>query len=200
MGTGLRLIIFIVLTTSSLQAQKFDGFVITNQDSLFKGYMKISLDGLKGRRILITNNKKKKPRSFYVKDLKYYAYKKDTSAILKNFYPFVGEDYQVEWMEAEVLISKGKLKLYQAILPNYKQELIMRPSPTGMPAHEQTVYWAYIVKDEESNLIGIKNEKHKFIESIQSVVGNNKELMKRIENKELWNKDMEEIIKIYNKE
>jgi hypothetical protein len=114
MGTGLRLIIFIILTTSSLRAQKFDGFVITNQDSLFKGYMKIALDGQAGRRILITNNKKKKPRSFYVKDLKYYAYKKDTSAILRNFYPFVGEDYQVEWLEAEVLISKGKLKLYYA--------------------------------------------------------------------------------------
>jgi hypothetical protein len=196
MRLGLIALTFIVI--QNLNAQNFDGFVITNQDSLFKGYMKITLDGQKGRRILITDNKKKKPKSFHLQDLKSYAYKRDTTVILRNFYPFEGENYQVELIEAKVLISKGKVKLYYATLPNYKQQLIMIPSATGMTGYGQTLYSTYIVRDLENNLIGINKEKDKFIESIESIVGDNKELMKRIRNKELGYKDTKEIIKIYN--
>src|SRR6266496_3153877 len=100
---SILLLLLPLLTASvNLEAQKFDGFVITDRDSLFKGYMKISVEGT-GRKILLTDDKRKDPKIFKSTNLKYYAYKKDTIAILKNFYPFEEELFQVELMEAKVL-------------------------------------------------------------------------------------------------
>lgn len=196
----LRLIFLLFLVTQSLNAQKFDGFVITNEDSLFRGFMRISIDGQKGRKILITDDKKKAPRSFHLKDLQYYAYRGDTTAILRGFYPFEGENYHVDWLEAKVLISKGKIKLYYATFPEYKEELVTYSNGVdGMPQISKKLYSTFLVKDLQGNLVGVPNEKDKFIESIRGIVGDNKELMKRIENKELRYKHTEEIIRIFNK-
>jgi len=192
-------IALILFTTQNLCAQQFDGFVITNKDSLIRGYMKIDLDGLKGRRILITDDKREKPKSFHLNDLKYYCYRKDTFAILRDFYPFEDDDYRVEEIEAKVLVGKGKTKLYHATFPDYQDRVIMFQSPTGgMPGYGKVAYSTYVVRDRKNNLIGIPYEKEKFIETMKQIVGDNQELMQKIQNKELRYKDTKKIIRIYN--
>jgi hypothetical protein len=199
---------FILLTLiaifGNLQAQKFDGFVITDQDSLFKGYMRIFVDGT-GRKILLTKDKRKTPKIFRLTNLKYYAYKKDTFAILKNFYPFDGEEFQVEFMEAKVIIQKGRLKLYYGVLQGHEvfTHRILAPSAPNSGAYKGvevalSSYRTYIVKNEEGVLKAIKIEKDEFFKSIEIVIGKNSELLERIRNKEFRFKDTKRIIEIYN--
>lgn len=158
----MRLSLFTLLLISYINSnsQKIDGFVITEQDSLFKGYMRISIDGSQ-RNILMTKNKKLPPRQFKTSELKYYAYKKDTFAILKNFYAFEEKSDYIEMIEAKVLISKGKLKLYTGIVPdldrsNWSSVAITGPNGQMMGAPAPKYYRSYIVKNEEGTLRVIK--------------------------------------------
>src|SRR5262245_38081334 len=112
----LVLLVFISYEASSQSA--FNGLLVTNEDSVIRGYMRISLDE-RGKKFEITQDKKKKPAVFYSNDLKYYAFKKDTFAFLNAFYPFRGEDYLAQGVEAKILIRRGRVKLYQGVLPEY---------------------------------------------------------------------------------
>lgn len=189
----ISLFVFSVFIFTSGYAQKFDGFVITEQDSLFKGYMRFSLEGGNGLKVLITNDKQKKPRSYFVRDLKYYAYKKDTFALLQAFRPFEGEDYMAVGVEAKFIISKGNVKLFKGDFKNYLAPYFVNG------VYIEPVYKTYIVKNQDGDLFGIKYEQDEFLESIKVALGDDLELMKQIENKELRYRDIEEIIKIYNK-
>ncbi|MEX2232531.1 MAG: hypothetical protein WD824_10245 [Cyclobacteriaceae bacterium] len=197
-------LIIALLVGTFCSAQKFDGFIITHEDSLFEGYMHLSSESNR-RTILITRDKNLKPRTFYVDDLKYYAFKKDTFALLPDFYPFVGDDYVAENLEAKVIVSKGRLKLYQAEFPYYRDSYQYLPNrgnptnPTAPPTHMRSFYKSYIVKLPDGQLYGIRNEKSKFIESIEFVIAGDKELLSRVRNKELRFKDTEEIIRAYNR-
>jgi hypothetical protein len=197
-------LIFALLTGTLCDAQKFDGFIITHEDSLFEGYMHLSSERNR-RTILITPDKNIKPRTFYVDDLKYYAFKKDTFALLPDFYPFVGDDYVAENIEAKVLISKGRLKLYQAEFPDYRDSYVYLPNPgnaagqPGASAPMTSSYKSYIVKLPDGQLYGIRKEKSEFIESIEFVIADDEELMSRVRDKELKFKDTEEIIRAYNR-
>lgn len=194
------LLIILSLFTFELYGQI--GYIKLNNDSIIVGYLRRYVSHMDGRQgIELWRTKKDKHPLKISKDaISEYAIKKDTFAILRNFYPFEGEDYQVESIEAEVLISKGKVKLYFATLPDYKNNLIMGPSATGgMTSYGQSLYSIYIVKNTENNLIGIKDEKDKLFKTIQSIIGDDKELVKRVENGELKYKDTEQIIRIYNK-
>jgi hypothetical protein len=200
----MRLSISILLLISSIHstAQKFDGFVITEQDSLFKGYMKISIDGYQ-RNILMTKNKKLPPRQFKTAELKYYAYKKDTFAILKNFYAFEEKSDYIEMVEAKVLISKGKLKLYSGIVPdfdksNWSPGVIMGPNGQMMMGGRVSKYHrTYIVKDEEGTLRVIKSGRD-FFQSIEPLISNNVNLVELVRQRKLRFKDTEKIIQLYN--
>lgn len=196
-----KLAILFTLVFINSESQKFDGFVITTKDSLFKGYMKISIDGSKGRKILITDDKKKKPKSYHLTDLKYYSYKNDTFAMLRNFYPFEDDGYQIESVEAKVIISKGAIKVYFATLPEYKDTVIpiIIPTGTGVSAiFVRPEYATYILKDRENNLKALRKEKGEFEKSIEIIIGEDNDLMNQVRNKHFKFKDTEEIIRIYN--
>jgi hypothetical protein len=199
----MRSLLFILLLISSVNAsaQKFDGFVITDQDSLFKGHVRISIDGSQ-RKILLTKNKKLQPREFKTSGLKYYAYKKDTFAILKNFYAFEEKSDYIEMVEAKVLISRGKLKLYTGIVPDFDRSnwsAIITGGPTGMTAVPAPKYYrTYIVKDEEGTLRVIKSGSD-FFESIEPLISRNVNLVELVRQRKLRFKDTEKIIELYNK-
>lgn len=52
-----KLLIIFLLSLSICQAQKYDGFVVTRTDSIFKGFMHITI-GSYGREFKITKTKK----------------------------------------------------------------------------------------------------------------------------------------------
>jgi len=107
-----------ILSSTFSYAQDINGYVVTEQNVLIKGNVRILADKY-GKKISVNDGKSYFTRTFYTRELKSYAYKKDTFAILNAFYPFEGDSYLAENIEAKVLISKGKLKLYYAALPDY---------------------------------------------------------------------------------
>lgn len=203
------LIIFCIALSSSLFAQKFDGFVITESDSIFKGYMRILNGGEKGIKFLITRDKKKKPRAFFSSELKYYAFKKDTFAYLQNFYLFENTEYPIERLEAKVLFSHGNLKLYSSsIIPHKKDPQRVTtyfpgaPMPNGMPGVGSFSTQAepiYIVKNRDGYLTGVRKNKKDFIKAMEVLIGDNTELISEIKSGKLRFADMKKIIALYNK-
>jgi hypothetical protein len=164
--------------------------------------MRISIDGSQ-RNILMTKNKKLPPRQFKTSELKYYAYKKDTFAILKNFYAFEEKSDYIEMVEAKVLISRGKLKLYTGIVPdfdrsNWSSVLITGPNGQMMGGPAPKYYRTYIVKDEEGTLRVIKSGSD-FFESIEPLISRNVNLVELVRQRKLRFKDTEKIIELYNK-
>ncbi|MFM8911551.1 MAG: hypothetical protein ACKOE6_01375, partial [Flammeovirgaceae bacterium] len=121
----MKVLVILVLVTlsSSLCAQNYDGFIVTTKDSIYKGYMRFVSGGNKGLKLLITNDKKKKPREILLSDIKYYSYKKDTFAILRDFYPFENTEYSISQIEAKIEINNGTLKLYSASIPEIEKSI-----------------------------------------------------------------------------
>lgn len=66
----LKLILAISLTLAVMvsHGQSFMNFVITREDSLFKGMMKISLDGSNGRKFEIFDFRQNRSKSFHIED------------------------------------------------------------------------------------------------------------------------------------
>lgn len=190
----LNLILLSLLIPSLSVAQNINGYVVTEQNVIIKGELKILADQY-GKKISVNDGKSYFTRTFYIQELKAYAYKKDTFAILNAFHPFEGEDYLAENVEAKVLISKGPLKLYYATLPDYSVTYIIIGQP-GLGTNTRTSYKTYII-DYSNNLYGVKTS-DSFIKSISTALADNETLLKRIRNKEFKYKDMEKIIAIYN--
>jgi hypothetical protein len=181
---------------SLLYAQKINGYVVTEQNVMIKGELKILADQY-GKKISVNDGKSYFTRTFYLRELKAYAYKKDTFAILNAFHPFEGEDYLAENLEAKVLISKGPLKLYYATLPDYSITYINTGYP-GSGAYTRTNYKTYVI-NYSGNLYGVKNgDTQSFVKSISIALADNETLLKRIRNNEFKYKDMEKIIALYN--
>jgi hypothetical protein len=206
----MKILLCIVVFTicNHLLAQDFDGFVITESDSIFKGYMRIVSGGENGTKFLVTKNKKKKPREFFSNELKYYAYKKDTFIYLRNFYPFENADYAVDILEAKVLISNGRLKLYSStIIPNKKDPngvLVTMPGGTrnGFSSPISHTYATpetiFIVKNQDGELIGIRKNNEDFIRAMEFIIGDNIDLINKVKTKILRFADMKQIITTYN--
>jgi hypothetical protein len=185
--------------------QNFDGFVITQDDSLIRGYMRILKGDHRGSKILITPDKRTVPRMFYSLELKRYVYRKDTIAILENFYPFDEEQYSISKIEAKAIVRTGRLKLYEAILPEYKPTVGVYIIPTGgaVPVmgayYYQTGFQTYLVKMEDGSIHGIKKRKKDFIECMEYILSGNPALMALISKGQLRFKDTPEIIRRHNK-
>jgi len=191
-------ILLCLLLSSNSYAQKFNGYVITDQNVKINGHLTLLKDA-QGKKISVNDGKSYFVRTFYIHDLKSYAYKKDTFMVLPAFYPF-GSDYLAEDVVVEVRISKGKLKLYYGELPDfypYTYTTVPTGSPNGVgvTAHKKRCF-TYIIQDDES-LYGVQKGDD-FIKSISIPLADNEILMKRIKNKELKYKDMVEIITLYN--
>lgn len=176
--------------------QDINGYVVTEQNVMIRGNVRILGDQY-GRKISINDGKSYFTRTFYINDLKSYAYKKDTFAILNAFHPFEGEDYLAENIEAKVLVSKGELKLYYVTLPDYGYTYVSH-GPNSMGGYVRTSYKTYVI-EYSNNLYGVKNgDKESFIKSISVALADNEALLKRIRNNEFKYKDMKKIITIYN--
>ena len=139
--------------------------------------------------------------------------------MLNNFYPFKGEDYEAKGVEAKIVIRKGKIKLYEAVLPGYDFNLARiaefhSKQASGIPSNNTLYrpsdqeYKTYILKDSNGELFGVKNPfganklrlngHEDFLKSIETVFGDDEELMSRFNNKELKYKDLPEVVRLYN--
>lgn len=198
----------LIISSGHLLAQKFDGFVITENDSIFKGYMRILSGGVKGTKFLVTKDKKKKPREFFSTELKYYAYKKDTFVYLRNFYPFENADYAFEILEAKVLVSKGTLKLYSSsFFPDKKDPhkvFASRPGlgpngyGSGVSSIQTMTESIYIIKNRDDYLIGVRKNKKDFLRAMEIAIGDNMDLMNTVKAGKLRFSQMKKIITLYN--
>jgi hypothetical protein len=203
-GSGMTMRVF-VLTAISLclaeysAGQKFDGFVVTKRDSIFKGYMRVNFVGLRLAEILLTDDKRKTPRTFKFSEIRLYAYKKDTFEILKPFYPFEEENYAAEDVVAKFIIRKGKLRLYSVTFEGYGPGTdFSYVGSQGITQIRDLTYPTYVIKDREGVLHGVKSERNKFQKSIEFLLEDNKELLAKITARELRFRDMKKIIEMYN--
>jgi hypothetical protein len=206
MKTILTTILFVM--SGPLLAQNYNGFVITESDSLFKGYMRILSGGAKGTKFLITKDKKKKPKEFFSSELKYYAYKKDTFIFLRDFYPFENADYVFERLEAKVLISRGQLKLYSSsFFPSKKdpnRAIVTSPGMgpqgygSGVSSIQTKAEPIYIIKNRDGYFIRVRKNKEDFIRAMESAIGDNTDLIKKVKLRKLSFTDMKKIIVLYN--
>lgn len=198
----LTFVALLALQPYSSRAQS--GFVITVQDSILHGYMRFVRDNNGNSKLLFTTDKKKAPRTFVLADLKYYALKKDTFAILRNFYAFDDEAQPVEVMEARVIVSKGRLKLYHGTLPNLEDNRpiiipIVIPGAVGVGViTSRPQYTTFIVKNPDGELHAVRHDKDGFKESILAIVGDNEDLAAEINAGTLKFKDMKAIVLRYN--
>lgn len=195
-----------LLISLFVQAQDDHGFIITEQDSLIRGRLVVKREGPHGsvRYIELMKPGRKKPKTYYAENIRYYALRRDTFALLNAFYPFEGEDYYAQGLEAKVIVARGKMKLYEAVLRDYATGTILMPPPeyaaSRSPSHVMVAkeYPIYIVRDRANILYGIKRDRHEFVECVRRAMGDDVELMTRIENRELKARDMEEIVRLYN--
>jgi hypothetical protein len=197
------LVYLMVLIPGICTAQK--GFVITQDDSLYHGFMRFTSDGEGGQKLLITNDKKKKPREYRLSDLKFYAYKKDTIAVLRDFFPFEEDDGVVEIMEARVIVSKGVLKLYHGSLPITSGHSTVALVPTispvgfGVMATRQP-YNTFLIRTPDGQIRAIKHQNDDFEESILPYIEDNEALAADVRSGKLKFRDIKEIILRYNRE
>ncbi len=186
-----------ILISSFSYTQDVNGYVVTEQNVKIKGKVKILADQY-GKKISINDGKSYFTRTFYIHELKSYAYKKDTFAILNAFYPFEGENYLAESTEAKVIISKGELKLYYVTFPDYGSTYDSFHNPVAGDYTIRTSYKTYVI-EYVNNLYGVKNgDQESFIKSISPALADNEALLKRIRNNEFKCKDIKKIIAIYN--
>lgn len=192
----ITLLLLGILVPSFSYTQDVNGYVVTEQNVMIKGNVKMLADQY-GKKISINDGKSYFTRTFYTNELKSYAYKKDTFAILNAFHPFKGEDYLAESIEAKVIISKGELKLYYVTLPDYGYTYVSH-GPAGIGGYVRTSYKTYVI-EYSNNLYGVKNgDNERFIKSISIALADNQALLKRIRNNEFKYKDIKKIITLYN--
>lgn len=186
-----------ILISPFSHAQRINGYVVTEQNILIKGDVRILGDQY-GKKISINDGKSYFTRTFYLRELKSYAYKKDTFEILNAFHPFEGEDYLAEGIEAKVVIGKGELKLYSVSFSDYELSYLPNPPPNVGGFVTRINYKTYVI-EYSNNFYGVKHDDQKsFVKSISLALADNEPLLKRIRNGELKYKDMKKIIAIYN--
>lgn len=196
---GLLVCVVFISFGQKKQDEPYDGYVITQDNVLIKGYLDFVVgNDVSGRKILLCKQRNFSPREFYTLELDGYAYKKDTFRIFNNLQPFLDEDYVIARAESKVIVS-GKLVLYET----YGQVADMAmPIMTGAPggAMNTTVTRSrssfYVVQSPTGELIGIKPEN--FLEEIHRLVYDVPDLLKRIDEKVLRFKHLEKIISEYN--
>ncbi len=183
--------------------EKFNGYVVTLDSMIIKGYLKYDV-GVKGKGVKINLYKKpnERPQEFYTLELLGYVFRKDTFEIINNVHPKkVGsprwKKFEAGKIEA-IVLSRGKLVLYK-IPEEYVQELISYDKPSTFSPQRFVAYkyFVYAIMDVEGEIIYIESKD--FIEKMPPVIEGAPDLVTRIKNKELKFKDMERIVKEYNR-
>lgn len=137
-----------------------NGYIITNEDSVKIGYLKLSHSNEPSCPYNITlylHKKDKNPIIYSLKSLKSYAYKKDTFLILKDYYVFGLQKYY-----KEVLILKqtmgGSIKLYETkdvIYSRFNFEIGPSPYyPTSSGSYNLEVTM-FFISDNENSLVAL---------------------------------------------
>ncbi len=196
---GLLVCVVFISFGQKKQDELYDGYVITQDNVLIKGYLDFVVgNDVSGRKILLCKQRNFSPREFYTLELNGYAYKKDTFRIFNNLQPFLDEDYVIARAESKVIVS-GKLVLYKTYGEVFN---VVTPIMTGAPSGAMTATVTprrssfYVVQNPAGELIGIKPEN--FQEEIHKLVYDAPDLLKRIDEKVLRFKHIEKIISEYN--
>jgi hypothetical protein len=179
---------------------KFNGFVITENNVKVEGYITFEVGNLKqGTKIKLRKKPNDTPQIFYTLDLKGYAYKKDTFRIIHNLQPYLDDDKIIKKAEAKI-ISNGKLILYK--IPQYEENYnTTRVTDPGMPGGSSTImfkklYNVYVIRDAKNEMIGIKKDNFQSI--MHEMLTDAPDILIKIDNKTLKFKHLEKIVDEYN--
>lgn len=200
------LVLPILFAALSASAQKswekhFNGYVITRQDSIIRGYLQFKiLPDPYNEEIDLLKTPTSKPLVFDYNQINGYVYRKDTFRILHDFYPFDDNKISFDNVEGKVIVT-GELSLYKIKYwkraglfekPSYVGGALVEPVP-GQPIQKNM----YIVSFED-NLYGVTSDNFKTM--MPDLVANDQELASEIVKGTLHYKNMEEIVKTYNKQ
>ena len=176
---------------------KFNGLVITKDNLIIKGYLKLSVGTIdKGTKITLSKRPNDKPQIFYTLDLKGYVYKGDTFRIIHNLQPYLDDNRIIEKAEARIA-QNGKLILYEIPETYYSTIPISTGGPVGTTSMTMiNKSFIYVISNTKGELIGVK--KDNFNNEMHNLLLDAPDMLERIENRVLKFKDIEKIVKEYN--
>jgi hypothetical protein len=196
--TTLSLIISLFFITDKAQCQK--GYVKTMEDSIFSGDIRFAT-GEPGRGLMIKiyQDIKQDPKIFYSKELKEYAAKNDTFALVDNIEVITPKNSVIEIpllsrQELQIL-SRGKLTLYKGFFtysPKNGGGNFYTTGGNGKVNKEKY----FLIEDKKGYKCQITKENLK--KNLQNLMSDCPQLIEKIENSELGYKDLEEIVDQYN--
>ena len=175
---------------------KYNGYVVTLENIRIKGYLRLETGDLtRGKKILLLKKPNDNPQIFYSRELKGYVYKKDTFKIIQNLQPYLDDTKVIERAEAKI-IDRGKLTLFEIPVQYYSTIPMFGVGTVGSMRALKTEY-VYVIADTKNELIGVKKEN--FNEELSILLKDAPEILERINNKELRFKNLDKIVKEYNK-
>jgi hypothetical protein len=175
---------------------KYNGYVVTMENVRIKGYLRLETGDLtRGKKILLLKKPNDNPQIFYSLELKGYVYKKDTFKIIQNLQPYLDDTKVIERAEAKI-IDRGKLTLLEIPVQYYSTTPVVGVRTVGAMRTLKTDY-TYVIADTKNEFIGIKNEN--FIYELSKLLSDAPDILERINRKELKFRNLEKIVKEYNK-
>ncbi|MEM6736600.1 MAG: hypothetical protein AAF620_11080 [Bacteroidota bacterium] len=190
----LFLTIILIALTHICQAQK--GYLITENDSLLKGYLKYQRNYLNGRpEIELWKTKKdKNPKRYAMVDIQEYGTKKDTFRVVTEFYPFKEESTYIPYIELK-LLSRGKVNLF--VTNELNGRTWSAPGAGGSMMSYQSRQKTYILEDRFGEIIAIDREN--MAEDLSYFLDYNK-YARKLTSVPFKYKQIPELIKLFNKE
>lgn len=206
----LYLILFTIITfCNSVLAQ--NGYVKLKNDSIIEGYIKYEKDIQHpeyGKKIKVYRTKTdKKPMSFFEKDIKEHALKKDTIVVLTGLYL---NDKHYPYLAAKPVVRAEKISLflvevlkssYSGAIPHTHTEFIHN-TPVGVTSYNaiQTVRYkpVYILLHHGTNYKKtISENKQQMILDLEEFI-DDKTLLDSIVYNKLKYTSLPDIVRIYN--
>lgn len=177
--------------------EKYNGLVITEDNSVIRGYLMFSVGTREqGTKIKLLKKPNDNPQIFYTLELKGYVYKKDTFKIIQNLQPYQDDNKVIKKAEARIA-ERGKLVLYE-IPEIYYSNMPIYSGTQGGTSSMVTINknFIYVIQNAKGEMIGIK--KDNFIETTREILFDAPDILQKIQNKDLKFRDLELIIKDYN--
>lgn len=179
-----------------------NGYVITNENKLVKGYLRKQIDfDTQREEIEIYKSPKNTEAdiSYLMNDLKEYAIRNDTFRILRDL--AINDWFVIDFIRVRV-IATGKLNLFKSKhIANYSQSKhklwVSDGSPGNfkVPFGEVREYPYYIVEDQDKYLLAVDREDFKI--QLEELI-ENLDLKKTLKSKKFKYKHIPDLIIEYN--
>jgi len=188
--------ILFLLFFSGYLAKAQKGYLITENDSIKSGYLSYQLvygTTDKMEIVLYKTRKDKKPVYYPISSIKEFAIKKDTLAVLTDFYPFANRDLYIELVTIK-LIERGALSLYWTNEVE-SGRLSSSIGPQGQINYGQTSTITYFIADKNKNFVAL--DRNNFQQELRQYLDFN-DIVRKLKLKKVSYNHIPKFIKLYN--